>query len=151
MVFVLHFLLGTQMERLTCVVPCVICPLNMSVGWGCTVAGREGEGKNYRDRALSSVMSPCLPGLLCAASLSLITGCDGIHQRMPTEWETIISLSVCLLVCQTDSQSICPFVHAFLYMCRISGWFDTDCYCGTQVVQGKVPDSHHKDSGFDSW
>lgn len=58
---------------------------NMSVGCGCTVDGREAEEKDSGDRTLSLVMALCLSGLLCAASLSLITGCDGIHQHMPTE------------------------------------------------------------------
>lgn len=121
---------------------CSLCP----VGCGCTVDGRDGEAEDYGGRALSSVMAPCLSGL------SLITGCDGIHQRVPTEWETIISLSVCLLICQTDSESICPFVKSHFYTCAgfQAGLIRTGRYCDIQVGQGKVPAQHYKYSGSDS-
>lgn len=105
-------------------IPCIIIPYVHTVLWGAADDSGGGERKNNADTALSSVMAPqatCLSGLLCAASLSFITGHDGLHQLILTEQETIISLSASLSVRLILSTSICHVTH--LYTCRISVWF----------------------------
>lgn len=84
-----------HMHMHTHFIPCVISPLAHTHTPFCWA---RGERKDNADTALSSVMAPQAPrlsGLLCAASLSLITGHDGLHQLIPTEEETN-HLSVCL-------------------------------------------------------
>ncbi len=78
------------------------------------------RGENNADTAFSSVMAPqapCLSGLLWAASMSFITGHDGLHQLILSEQATIISLSVCpyLSDCFSVHLSICHVT--FLYTC----------------------------------
>lgn len=87
---------------------------------GCCWRWWRGERKNNAYAALSSVMAPqapCLSGLLCAASLSFITGHDGLHQLILTEQETSSScLSASLAVSLILSTSVCLTCHIALHV-----------------------------------
>lgn len=77
------------------------------------------------------VMTPqalCLSGLLCATSLSFITGHDGLHQLILAEQETFTSPLRYLSLCFSAHLSICHVT--FMHLCRISAWF------GSRLTRG---------------
>lgn len=114
---------------------------------------KELSGGIKQGRALSSVMAPkapCLSGLLCAASLSFITGHDRLHQLILTEQETIIPLSVSLLPSSVRHNSRVHVVSHCRTRAGISVRFRFTpnkmiAYCGAPAgARGEAPIRRHK-------
>lgn len=112
----------SQVFVVSCVVSHSACTLRNAA-----VDGEGCERENNADTALSPVMAPqapCFSRFLCLASLSFITGHDGLHQLILTEQQTFTSVHFSLLPYFSDCFSVHLYIMLqFLYVCSILPWF----------------------------